>query len=61
MIAQLVRASDMISEGQGLEPPDRFVLLGLSVRTSSSVGKSIRTQGVTITNNTAAVRQARGG
>ena len=27
VIAQLVRASDMNSEGQGLEPPDRFVLL----------------------------------
>ena len=27
MIAQLVRASDMILEDQGLEPPDRFVLL----------------------------------
>ena len=48
MIAQLVRASDMISEGQGLEPPDRFVSLGLSVCTVSSVGKSICTQGVIV-------------
>ena len=30
VIAQLVRASDMVSEGPGLEPPNRFVSLGLS-------------------------------
>ena len=40
------RASDMISEGRGFGPHNWFILLGLSVRTVSSVGKSIRTQGV---------------
>ena len=60
VIAQLVRASHMVWEGPGLEPPNRFVSLGLSVCTVSSVGKSIHTQGVIASNNIiVAVRQAR--
>ena len=62
VIAQLVRASHMVWEGQGLESPDGFVSLGLSVCTVSSVGKSIHTQGVIASNNIiVAVRQARPG
>ena len=45
VIAQLVRASDMILEGHGLDPPNWFVSLGLSVHTVSSAGKSICAQG----------------